>query len=691
MQVKVYCACGSKFAFDVEPVAGRMPVAIACPNCGQDATDLANERIREQLATEPESVPVARPVPSASTRIHIQLPRPAAEPPAPEAPRLALRREAAPPPTDAPAGAAICTKHMGQPIIDSCRVCGKPICAECMAMFGYVCSGFCKNKAEAGGINLPVYARQRSVIQRRARNRGRAILAGAVVLVLLLIASGVYYKAYASKPRVVHTQPIAGGGDFERAICKLLDDDAYLSIVGSRMSLHDVKSGMPRWTVSLDEKASDDDESFSFGGAARLLDHRQDLWVQSGNRLLCYDRADGTRKHRVALPGSVLEELADDEFITVLSVERGGLDTPKRILTRVALADGEVTTHPIVLPEAQPAKTAERRPTRESSAADEVSSSFIVTGPNVVEMQVRLIERRQIQREAIKRPRESIMDRGAVSGANAMQAAEELLNEITRTTAGGVEIEDASRYEVTLHRHPADSAPVWTNEVVGQISFYPMRTMDLLVAGKSLRVFDKQNRLRWEAPLTFAVDPEFGSRFGERRAPALESADTLYFFDQGMLTAFDSTSGTPRWRVTSVGIHQVQEDTRGHLYVSTTTAGAEDIQYSKQVKIIDALEPVLMKVDAATGEVLWKTTQAGQQCFLSGDYVYATKSTIDLSIAIDPENTDTHFRVLRIDPKNGERLWTYYQPQEAQACDFRNNMFLLQFTDCIQLLKYLSL
>jgi tetratricopeptide (TPR) repeat protein len=41
--VKIYCACGQKYAFEIQPVAGRMPFAVACPACGQDGTHQANQ------------------------------------------------------------------------------------------------------------------------------------------------------------------------------------------------------------------------------------------------------------------------------------------------------------------------------------------------------------------------------------------------------------------------------------------------------------------------------------------------------------------------------------------------------------------------------------------------------------------------------------------------------------------------
>jgi len=50
--VKVECECGQNYAFDVEPVNGKMPAAISCPSCGADGTAAANDFISRQPVTE---------------------------------------------------------------------------------------------------------------------------------------------------------------------------------------------------------------------------------------------------------------------------------------------------------------------------------------------------------------------------------------------------------------------------------------------------------------------------------------------------------------------------------------------------------------------------------------------------------------------------------------------------------------
>ncbi len=55
--VKIQCECGQRYAFDVEPVNGRMSSSIACPTCGVDGTVAANEIIARNLAAQ--SAPTA--------------------------------------------------------------------------------------------------------------------------------------------------------------------------------------------------------------------------------------------------------------------------------------------------------------------------------------------------------------------------------------------------------------------------------------------------------------------------------------------------------------------------------------------------------------------------------------------------------------------------------------------------------
>ena len=50
--IKVICGCGQKYAFDAEPVDGRMPQPVKCPVCGADGTAAANEIIARTLPAQ---------------------------------------------------------------------------------------------------------------------------------------------------------------------------------------------------------------------------------------------------------------------------------------------------------------------------------------------------------------------------------------------------------------------------------------------------------------------------------------------------------------------------------------------------------------------------------------------------------------------------------------------------------------
>ena len=59
--IKVECGCGQRYAFDVDPVDGHMPLAVKCPGCGADGTLAANQIIAQVLAIQPPA-PVAVPI-----------------------------------------------------------------------------------------------------------------------------------------------------------------------------------------------------------------------------------------------------------------------------------------------------------------------------------------------------------------------------------------------------------------------------------------------------------------------------------------------------------------------------------------------------------------------------------------------------------------------------------------------------
>jgi hypothetical protein len=55
--VKILCACGQKYAFEVQPRDGKMPAPVACPVCKRDGTAEANRIIANLLAADPRTLP----------------------------------------------------------------------------------------------------------------------------------------------------------------------------------------------------------------------------------------------------------------------------------------------------------------------------------------------------------------------------------------------------------------------------------------------------------------------------------------------------------------------------------------------------------------------------------------------------------------------------------------------------------
>jgi hypothetical protein len=66
--IKIQCGCGQRYAFDVEPVNGRMTSPVACPACGTDGTIAANAIIAQNAQPQPAVAP--RPM----VRLHVATP-----------------------------------------------------------------------------------------------------------------------------------------------------------------------------------------------------------------------------------------------------------------------------------------------------------------------------------------------------------------------------------------------------------------------------------------------------------------------------------------------------------------------------------------------------------------------------------------------------------------------------------------
>lgn len=665
--------------------------------------------------------------------------------------------------------ANLCPRHKTDQTIETCRVCGKPICQKCMEMFGYVCSVYCRGQANSKKLDIPVYANQRSVVEQKARGKSRLIAWGIGAVVMLFFGAWFWYAWFGQMPKVVYAVKFAKHQAHGRY--QLIGPGQLLSIKDKQMSLFDVAHQKELWTTTITTeekknapeakpasdktkpfkaKASDSDAvkaeaakqlvketvqsakkeenaleggDFDFfnaddGGIQEVIPSDTDVWLLFHDRLARYDRQTGGRKEEIVFKPHITRVSHDENGILAVSMP----DKDHRILTQIALPAGTVQTEEIDLSPPKPKQTGDKSkkpvatPTRkvaapviaQSPAPDGADSTegdfgagffadrdhFIAAGVNVAELNVKLLERKVEVHEAMKAKGKSVLDSGQVTASQGLEVAQEMMNESQRDRTGGKSEEDVSRYQVTLHRWLAKGVADWTGEVIGPPALFPLKTVDIVAGGRSILVVDKNNKKLWEAKLTYPLeshshyDLEFGTGSS---ATCLETGKILYFADQGMLTCFDLDTGNVRWRLTSVGISKIQLDDRGNIYLTTTSASPDSIQYSQQVNLMNRVEPVLLKVDPATGKVLWKVQKLGETVMLSGKYVYAGKESSSVALLRLEEGPDLHYNFYRLNPSNGHEVWNYFQTKPGAKAEVNQNWILLEFPNEIQVLKFLSL
>jgi hypothetical protein len=313
-----------------------------------------------------------------------------------------------------------------------------------------------------------------------------------------------------------------------------------------------------------------------------------------------------------------------------------------------------------------------------------------------------LLEEKTIERTAMKeKPKKSALD-GDVNAAHTGEIANEILNDMQRDLGGSTVTEDASRYQVTVHVTD-EGTPDWSAEVVGSPSLYPLKTVNVVAGGHTVIVLDKSNKKLWETTLTYELEGggmfgemlRGGSRFGD--GPCVEQGDTLYVYDQAVLSAFDLKTGNARWRVPSVGVMGLFFDDKGMIYVNTTSGSPDDIKYSRQIDINKQTDDILVKLDPKTGKTLWSMKPGGFISYLHGKYIYTIQEN-DPNPTDEPVLNDTfagmqqppYLRIARINPSNGHIMWEHYQDRAPFAVVFHDNIIQLVFKKEVQVLKYMS-
>lgn len=697
MEIKLTCICDTRFSFEVEPVDGRMPMELDCPNCGADCTERANQFIAQNSAPG-TLVPE---VPSGPVRVSLAGAKPSAA--AEEAPA-----------TDVP----MCNKHKLTPAAAECFYCQKAICTECLQAFGYFCSVYCQHQAEARGMQAPVYEFQRSVQRKRAWGHMNQILACIGAAFALLVVAWGWYSFSGSKPSVALKMPLEAKNGLASA--RLLSPDDLVVLDGTKVTRYSLKEDKALWAAKLPAAAPtpkpkaagffnfEDEDAYAGSGTDWQM-AGSDVWLAVPGNLHRIDFTSGNLKSSVALPTPTEQVELNEKALLAIADTEG----TQKTLSRVNLADGKVTSETWIDRNAPPPGRAtnlpnapERIPTAMSGAFGSDDSDnqapptadrqeILTAGANIVTFDVKMKDVNFTLIEAMKptKSSESVLESG-VSAANSMGKAEDLLNEISREGGAGHRFVDWSRYRVSLRRQLPMDGPEWNGEVTGPPAFFPLQTVDVLFAGTNVYVFNKRNVKLWESKLSFPIIEALG--LGRRGVtPCFEAGGLLYCFDQGTLTAFELASGKVRWRFTSVGITSVVRDDKGMLYVCSTTASPESIQYQNQIELNDRAEPLLLKVHPATGKVIWQVAGIGTKCYFSNGYLYATREANSIfetaSAALSRRPTISYFQLFRVKPSNGKKLWETMRPNPPNFVEVQENRILLQYGNGVEVLKFFSL
>jgi hypothetical protein len=319
-----------------------------------------------------------------------------------------------------------------------------------------------------------------------------------------------------------------------------------------------------------------------------------------------------------------------------------------------------------------------------------------------VEFSVKLLEKKITSRVAMKAPpKKSVLD-GNLTASDTGAAANEILNEMQRNRGGDKVTEDESKYRVTVHLPDSKSSADWTGEVIGPPEVFPLKTVNVVAGNKTLIVLDKANKKLWQADLSYDIShtmSEFGLKSLYGDGPCIERGDTLYVFDQAVLTAFDLANGNARWRVPTVGVVGIFFDDKGMLYVNTTTGSPDKIRYSRQIDVTDKTQPVIMKLDPKTGKTLWSSNEHGFVTYVSGKFIYAV-SSFDPRDDDEPGNDNDltailrrppFLRIRRVNPSNGSLMWEYSQDRAPLDIQFDGNSIELVFRKEVQVLRFFSL
>ena len=664
MNIKIQCGCGAKYSLAVEPEQIDAGVQLVCQECGTDNSEMLRKVFAQQNAG-PVVVPVGRLLTTTETLPTIQEPE-----------------------------AAQCRRHPGYfQTAEKCAICGKLLCPKCLEQLGYFCSPFCKGKAEQSQTAVPEYAGQRIVVERqfwRGVRRGAWAIAAIVTLVA---GAWAWYAFIGSQPRVAWSEKLARA---EAGWCKIVAPGELLLWHGNRLARYDVAKRRSVWSTTIAAKEQPHsewaapDDSFASRNVHWVAGF---IWVMLPDSVAQFDWASG--KHLKTIPVTHQLERFEPSPQALFLVTRD--DLGRQTVIRIDGRTGETREERLALVGEQPQGV--RTPSQPIAPADIMpfQTELVNAGENFISLSVKLVE----ARFASDRPgqagnkRKSVFETG-VTGANASEAIAEVVGEWQREEPGVARGEDESKYAVTLRRVLGQPSSDWTGEVIGPPALYSLPTVDVLAAGKTIRVFDKSNKKLWEAGLGFSMAQATAIQrdpYAETSdvTPAVEHGNRLYFFDPGMLTCFELSTGNALWRFQVSGISALRFDGDGAVYVTATSGGVEHLLGSKSIDPEKQLQPVVLKLDPANGKSLWDLPRRTQSCRPSGRFIYAMDASMGEPGTLTRRPTPEYMKLYRLANDTGLVRWEHYDKRMPLSWDCQDNTIVLLFRNEIQIVKFLSL
>ena len=258
----------------------------------------------------------------------------------------------------------LCAKHPGQITTTKCFICSKPMCPQCMELFGYFCSPLCKARADSHGIEVPIYEGQRSV---KEAQMGRCIAwvtgaAGAVIAALL--GFWFWYAWFGSAPRVAFSIRFP-----QRAYSgqTAVVGDQLIVLHGGTLIREDMKQKKQLWSRNLIDKSyidgavaqtmqfaktaidrannDDPDNELKMPSAEKIAAEMErtiqeelqlrmqgsNIWVILPNKLTRYDWETGNPTKEIPVPAEAERLVSRGEELLLLETHMAGEQSVTRV------------------------------------------------------------------------------------------------------------------------------------------------------------------------------------------------------------------------------------------------------------------------------------------------------------------------------------------------------------------------